>query len=100
MTLWCLTCSVCQDQLMMLSPNAVPDLTFFLSPFLEGTRQEHTSGHTTGITLSSINMFLSYGIISVCVCVCVCVCVLLSLSPLLPLVLFLFSDDDSSFRLS
>ena len=56
------------DQLMVLPPDTVPDPASFLSPFLEVIRQEHTSGHTTGIALSSINKFLSYGIISACVC--------------------------------
>ena len=61
------------DQLMVLPPDAVPDPASFLSPFLEVIRQEHTSGHTTGIALSSINKFLSYGIISEFACMHACV---------------------------
>ena len=42
------------DQLMVLPPDAVPDPASFLSPFLEVIRQEHTSGHTTGIALKGV----------------------------------------------
>ena len=55
------------DQLMVLPPDAVPNLASFLSSFLKVIRQEHTSGHTTGITLPSISKFLPCGIISECV---------------------------------
>ena len=58
------------DQLKVLPHDPVPDPASFLSPFLDVIRQEHSSGHTTGIALSSINKFLSYGT-SVIVCVCV-----------------------------
>ena len=63
------------DQLMVLPLDGIPDPASFLSTFLDVIRQEHTSGHTTGIALSSVNKFLSYGIISECVCVCMHVCI-------------------------
>ena len=40
-----------------LTPNE------FLSPFLEVIRSEDTTGPITGLALSSINKFLSYGLI-------------------------------------
>ena len=39
------------------------DSNIFLGPFLEVIRSEDTTGPITGVALSSINKFLSYGLI-------------------------------------
>ena len=44
-----------------LAPNE------FLSPFLEVIRSEDTTGPITGLALTSINKFLSYGLIGTCI---------------------------------
>jgi hypothetical protein len=43
--------------LQELAPNE------FLSPFLEVIRSEDTTGPITGLALTSVNKFLSYGLI-------------------------------------
>ena len=45
------------EELSTLDPNV------FLSPFLEVIRSEDTSGPITGIALTSISKFLSYGLV-------------------------------------
>ena len=40
-----------------VEPNA------FLSPFLEVIRSEDTTGPITGLALTSVNKFLSYGLV-------------------------------------
>jgi brefeldin A-resistance guanine nucleotide exchange factor 1 len=52
------------DKLMVMAPTSIPDPSVFLPPFLEVIRLEHTNGFITGLALSSVNKFLSYGIIS------------------------------------
>ena len=42
---------------MDIEPNA------FLSPFLEVIRSEDTTGPITGLALTSVNKFLSYGLV-------------------------------------
>ena len=44
-------------ELNEIEPNA------FLSPFLEVVRSEDTTGPITGLALTSINKFLSYGLV-------------------------------------
>ena len=39
------------------------DPNVFLSPFLEVVRSEDTSGPITGIALTSLSKFLSYGLV-------------------------------------
>lgn len=39
------------------------DVNIFLGPFLEVIRSEDTTGPITGVALSSVNKFLSYGLI-------------------------------------
>ena len=43
-------------------------LNEFLNPFLEVIRSEDTTGPITGLALSSINKFLSYGLIGTVNC--------------------------------
>ena len=45
------------EELSTLDPNV------FLSPFLEVVRSEDTSGPITGIALTSLSKFLSYGLV-------------------------------------
>ena len=45
------------EELSTLDPNV------FLSPFLEVIRSEDTSGPITGIALTSLSKFLSYGLV-------------------------------------
>lgn len=45
------------NELSDMSPNS------FLSPFLDVIRSEHTAGPVTGLALSSVGKFLSYGLI-------------------------------------
>ena len=44
-------------ELEEVEPNA------FLSPFLEVIRSEDTTGPITGLALTSVNKFLSYGLV-------------------------------------
>lgn len=39
------------------------DVNTFLGPFLEVIRSEDTTGPVTGVALSSVNKFLSYGLV-------------------------------------
>ena len=39
------------------------DVNTFLGPFLDVIRSEDTTGPITGIALSSVNKFLSYGLV-------------------------------------
>ena len=50
-------CLLCVSELEDLAPNE------FLSPFLEVIRSEDTTGPITGLALTSVNKFLSYGLI-------------------------------------
>lgn len=52
---WCLIC--CLSDLSEVEPNV------FLRPFLEVVRSEDTTGPITGLALTSVNKFLSYGLI-------------------------------------
>lgn len=45
------------EDLRMVDPNA------FLAPFLDVIRSEETTGPITSLALTSINKFLSYGLI-------------------------------------
>lgn len=44
------------------------DVNTFLGPFLDVIRSEDTTGPITGVALSSVNKFLSYGLIGMCNC--------------------------------
>lgn len=52
---WHLIC--CLSDLSEVEPNV------FLRPFLEVVRSEDTTGPITGLALTSVNKFLSYGLI-------------------------------------
>ena len=39
------------------------DVNVFLGPFLEVIRSEETTGPMTGVALSAVNKFLSYGLL-------------------------------------
>ena len=54
---WNLTYCLIFVDLSELAPNE------FLSPFLDVIRSEDTTGPITGLALTSINKFLSYGLI-------------------------------------
>jgi len=43
----------------------------FLAPFLAVIRSEETTGPITGLALTSVNKFLSYGLVGEFIC-CVC----------------------------
>ena len=49
------------------------DVNTFLGPFLDVIRSEDTTGPITGVALSSVNKFLSYGLIGMCNCTKSCV---------------------------
>ena len=51
--------------LFLLDVNHL-DVNIFLGPFLEVIRSEDTTGPITGVALSSINKFLSYGLLGEC----------------------------------
>ena len=42
------------------------DVNTFLGPFLDVIRSEDTTGPITGVALSSVNKFLSYGLVGMC----------------------------------
>jgi len=42
------------------------DVNVFLGPFLEVIRSEETTGPMTGVALSAVNKFLSYGLLGLC----------------------------------
>lgn len=52
--------------LCLSSPTELSDIepNVFLRPFLEVVRSEDTTGPITGLALTSVNKFLSYGLIS------------------------------------
>ena len=43
------------------------DVNVFLGPFLEVIRSEETTGPMTGVALSAVNKFLSYGLLGMTV---------------------------------
>ena len=53
------------DCFVYLSPSELSDIepNIFLRPFLEVVRSEDTTGPITGLALTSVNKFLSYGLI-------------------------------------
>lgn len=48
------------EDLRLIEPNV------FLGPFLDVIRSEETTGPITSLALSSVNKFLSYGLIGIC----------------------------------
>lgn len=52
-----------KDQLAAISDLSEVDVNTFLGPFLEVIRSEDTTGPVTGVALSSVNKFLSYGLV-------------------------------------
>lgn len=52
-----------KDQLVTVSDLSEIDVNTFLGPFLDVIRSEDTTGPITGIALSSVNKFLSYGLV-------------------------------------
>lgn len=60
LTLWVYLTDCClspPSELADVEPN------IFLRPFLEVVRSEDTTGPITGLALTSVNKFLSYGLI-------------------------------------
>jgi brefeldin A-resistance guanine nucleotide exchange factor 1 len=51
--------------ILMLSDVADMDVTEFLSPFLAVIQSDITTGVITGVALSSVHKFLSFGLIGV-----------------------------------
>lgn len=53
------------DCWLSLSPSDLADVepNIFLRPFLEVVRSEDTTGPITGLALTSVNKFLSYGLL-------------------------------------
>ena len=60
--LWCET----DSYFIMLTDLSEIDVNTFLGPFLDVIRSEDTTGPITGVALSSVNKFLSYGLIGMC----------------------------------
>lgn len=52
-----------KDHLVAVSDLSEIDVNTFLGPFLDVIRSEDTTGPITGIALSSVNKFLSYGLV-------------------------------------
>ncbi|KAJ7337743.1 G-box binding factor [Desmophyllum pertusum] len=52
-----------KDQLVTVSDLSEIDVNTFLGPFLDVIRSEDTTGPITGVALSSVNKFLSYGLV-------------------------------------
>ncbi|XP_022788096.1 Golgi-specific brefeldin A-resistance guanine nucleotide exchange factor 1-like isoform X3 [Stylophora pistillata] len=52
-----------KDQLVTISDLSEIDVNTFLGPFLDVIRSEDTTGPVTGVALSSVNKFLSYGLV-------------------------------------
>ena len=65
--LLCLTCSKLYDwavfSFVVSADVSEIDVNTFLGPFLDVIRSEDTTGPITGVALSSVNKFLSYGLI-------------------------------------
>ena len=51
---------------ILLADLSEIDVNTFLGPFLDVIRSEDTTGPITGVALSSVNKFLSYGLIGMC----------------------------------
>ena len=60
--LWCESDSYS----ILLADLSEIDVNTFLGPFLDVIRSEDTTGPITGVALSSVNKFLSYGLIGMC----------------------------------
>ena len=60
--LWCET----DSYFILLADLSEIDVNTFLGPFLDVIRSEDTTGPITGVALSSVNKFLSYGLIGMC----------------------------------
>ena len=60
--LWCET----DSYFILLTDLSEIDVNTFLGPFLDVIRSEDTTGPITGVALSSVNKFLSYGLIGMC----------------------------------
>ena len=54
---------ICVLFLFILTDLGEVDVNVFLGPFLDVIRSEDTTGPITGVALSSVNKFLSYGLI-------------------------------------
>ena len=60
--LWCES----DSYFILLADLSEIDVNTFLGPFLDVIRSEDTTGPITGVALSSVNKFLSYGLIGMC----------------------------------
>ena len=59
---WCET----DSYFILFTDLSEIDVNTFLGPFLDVIRSEDTTGPITGVALSSVNKFLSYGLIGMC----------------------------------
>lgn len=57
------SCYSLRDVLVVTATLSSLECSQFIGPFLEVIRSEDTSGPLTGLAISSINKFLSYGLI-------------------------------------
>lgn len=57
------SCYSLRDVLVATATSSSLECDHFIGPFLEVIRSEDTSGPLTGMAISSINKFLSYGLI-------------------------------------
>lgn len=53
----------CLIKIFFLTDLSEIDVNTFLGPFLDVIRSEDTTGPITGVALSSVNKFLSYGLV-------------------------------------